>query len=92
MQLTALGGVQYLLINEWTNYAFDFYQMAVVMLAWGVFYLPSLLKGSSSDANGMIPLEERNGYGANDVLNGVSTSSSDGDSTRQGLKTVRYKH
>ncbi|RMZ85804.1 hypothetical protein DV737_g387, partial [Chaetothyriales sp. CBS 132003] len=43
VRLTALGGVEFLLVNEWTEYAFDGYQLAVVLFAWGVFYLPGKL-------------------------------------------------
>lgn len=39
MRLTELG-VKFLQDNEWPGYAFDGYQMAVVMGAWAVFYLP----------------------------------------------------
>lgn len=39
MRLTELG-VDFLKENEWTSYAFDGYQMVVVMGAWAVFYLP----------------------------------------------------
>lgn len=39
MRLTELG-VDFLKNNEWPGYAFDGYQMVVVMAAWGVFYLP----------------------------------------------------
>lgn len=46
MRLTQLGmGPEgFLTINEWPNYAFDFYQPAVILLAWGVFYLPGTCK------------------------------------------------
>lgn len=39
MRLTELG-VSFLQDNEWPGYAFDGYQMAVVMGAWAIFYLP----------------------------------------------------
>ncbi|KAF2095730.1 hypothetical protein NA57DRAFT_79440 [Rhizodiscina lignyota] len=44
VRLTAIGGVTFLLVNEWPSYAFDGFQMVVVMLAWGLFYLPGVLK------------------------------------------------
>lgn len=50
MRLTAFG-VQFLLVNEWTSYAFDGYQMGVVMVAWGVFYLPGKVKSQSTLTN-----------------------------------------
>jgi hypothetical protein len=42
MRLTAtgMGPEGFLSVNEWPSYAFDGYQMVVVMGAWGVFYLP----------------------------------------------------
>ncbi|KAF2165783.1 hypothetical protein M409DRAFT_55651 [Zasmidium cellare ATCC 36951] len=43
MRLTELG-VDFLKNNEWPGYAFDGYQMVVVMGAWGVFCLPGKCK------------------------------------------------
>lgn len=43
MRLTELG-VDFLKNNEWPGYAFDGYQMVVVMGAWGLFYLPGKCK------------------------------------------------
>lgn len=43
MRLTELG-VDFLKNNEWTSYAFDGFQMVVVMGAWGIFYLPGKCK------------------------------------------------
>lgn len=40
MRLTMAGGVSFLVDNEWPSYAFDGYQMLVVMGAWAIFYLP----------------------------------------------------
>lgn len=39
MRLTELG-MKFLQENEWTSYAFDGYQIVVVMGVWAVFYLP----------------------------------------------------
>ncbi|CAG7918522.1 unnamed protein product [Penicillium olsonii] len=46
MRLTQLGMGPYgfLTANEWPSYAFDYYQTAIVLLAWGVFYLPGVCK------------------------------------------------
>ncbi|KAJ5332039.1 uncharacterized protein N7506_005822 [Penicillium brevicompactum] len=46
MRLTQLGmGPEgFLTVTEWPNYAFDFYQPAVILLAWGVFYLPGICR------------------------------------------------
>ena len=42
MRLTedGMGPEGFLTVNEWPSYAFDGYQMVVVMGAWGIFYLP----------------------------------------------------
>lgn len=39
-----MGADGFLTANEWTSYAFDFYQTAIVLLAWGIFYLPGICK------------------------------------------------
>lgn len=40
VRLTMSGGIEFLLLNEWPSYAFDGYQMAVVLGAWAIWYLP----------------------------------------------------
>ncbi|KAJ5806624.1 RTA1 like protein-domain-containing protein [Penicillium pulvis] len=40
MRLTMAGGIAFLIENEWPAYAFDGYQMIVVLGAWAIFYLP----------------------------------------------------
>lgn len=47
MRLTMAGGIAFLVDNEWPSYAFDGYQMIVVLLAWGIWYLPGKCKVSS---------------------------------------------
>ena len=44
MRLTMDGGVQFLIVAEWPSYAFDGYQMVVVMGAWAIWYLPGRSK------------------------------------------------
>lgn len=39
-----MGPDGFLTVNEWTSYAFDFYQTAIILLAWGIFYLPGICK------------------------------------------------
>lgn len=71
VRLTALGGVKLLLVNEWTFYAFDGYQTAVVMLAWGLFYLPGRLIRLSGMAN------SQEQYEMNRVLRGRFSGESE---------------
>lgn len=40
MCLTMAGGIAFLTENEWPSYAFDGYQMIVVLGAWAIWYLP----------------------------------------------------
>lgn len=40
VRLTMDGGIVILLLNEWPSYAFDGYQMVVVLGAWAIWYLP----------------------------------------------------
>jgi hypothetical protein len=40
MRLTMSGGIPFLVENEWPAYAFDGYQMVVVLGAWAIWYLP----------------------------------------------------
>ncbi|KAJ5658529.1 uncharacterized protein N7484_002178 [Penicillium longicatenatum] len=40
MCLTMAGGIAFLSENEWPSYAFDGYQMIMVLGAWAVWYLP----------------------------------------------------
>ncbi|KAJ5106185.1 hypothetical protein N7456_002860 [Penicillium angulare] len=40
MCLTMAGGIAFLVDNEWPSYAFDGYQMVVVLGAWAIWYLP----------------------------------------------------
>lgn len=40
MRLTMAGGIAFLVNNEWPSYAFDGYQMVVVLGAWAIWYLP----------------------------------------------------
>lgn len=40
VRLTMNGGIEFLIVNEWPSYAFDGYQMAVVLGAWAIWYLP----------------------------------------------------
>lgn len=56
MRLTMDGGVEFLNVNEWPSYAFDGYQMVVVMGAWAIWYLPekcheALCKGTYIELN-----------------------------------------
>ena len=44
MTQLGMGPNGFLTVNEWPSYAFDFYQIAVVLLAWGIFYLPGVCK------------------------------------------------
>ncbi|CAI7587215.1 unnamed protein product [Penicillium viridicatum] len=39
-----MGPDGFLTVNEWASYAFDFYQTAIILLAWGIFYLPGICK------------------------------------------------
>jgi hypothetical protein len=39
-----MGPNGFLNVNEWPSYAFDFYQTGVILLAWGIFYLPGICK------------------------------------------------
>lgn len=52
MRLTefGMGATGFLMINEWPGYAFDGYQMIVVMGAWGIFYLPGKCKQAEKTA------------------------------------------
>jgi hypothetical protein len=43
MRLTMAGGIAFLVDNEWPSYVFDGYQMAIVLSAWAVWYLPEKL-------------------------------------------------
>ena len=38
------GGIEFLVQNEWPSYAFDGFQMGVVLGAWAVWYLPGWLR------------------------------------------------
>lgn len=40
MRLTMAGGIAFLIENEWPSYAFDGFQMVVVLGAWTIWYLP----------------------------------------------------
>jgi hypothetical protein len=40
MRLTMAGGIPFLVENEWPAYAFDGFQMVVVLGAWAIWYLP----------------------------------------------------
>lgn len=40
MRLTMAGGIEFLIENEWPSYAFDGFQMVVVLGAWAIWYLP----------------------------------------------------
>lgn len=40
VRLTMSGGVVFLIQNEWPSYAFDGFQMIVVLGAWAIWYLP----------------------------------------------------
>lgn len=40
MCLTMAGGIAFLVENEWPSYAFNGYQMIVVLGAWAIWYLP----------------------------------------------------
>ncbi|KAK6814183.1 hypothetical protein RU639_010075 [Aspergillus parasiticus] len=44
MRLTMAGGIAFLVENEWPSYAFDGYQMIVVLTAWVIWYLPEKLE------------------------------------------------
>ncbi|CAI7621254.1 unnamed protein product [Penicillium glandicola] len=46
MRLTeiGMGGDGFLTVNEWASYAFDYYQVVVVLMVWGIFYLPGICK------------------------------------------------
>lgn len=59
MRLTMDGGVEFLSVNEWPSYAFDGYQMVVVMGAWAIWYLPGkskevIRKGTYIELNGRV--------------------------------------
>ncbi|OQD80282.1 hypothetical protein PENANT_c037G04957 [Penicillium antarcticum] len=45
MRLTMAGGIPFLVENEWPTYAFDGYQMVVVLGAWAIWYLPENCRG-----------------------------------------------
>jgi hypothetical protein len=47
MRLTMSGGIAFLIENEWPSYAFDGYQMVVIMSAWVVFNLPEKCEDST---------------------------------------------
>lgn len=40
LRLTMDGGIAFLVENEWPAYAFDGYQMIIVLGAWAIWYLP----------------------------------------------------
>ena len=40
MRLTMAGGIAFLIENEWPSYAFDGFQMVVVLGVWAIWYLP----------------------------------------------------
>jgi hypothetical protein len=40
MRLTMAGGIMFLIENEWPSYAFDGFQMVVVLGAWAIWHLP----------------------------------------------------
>lgn len=42
MRLTMAGGIAFLVENEWASYAFDGFQMVVVLGAWAIWYLPGI--------------------------------------------------
>ncbi len=44
MRLTMAGGVSFLVENEWPSYAFDGYQMVIVLGGWAIWYLPEYLR------------------------------------------------
>ncbi|KAJ5715701.1 uncharacterized protein N7483_012882 [Penicillium malachiteum] len=44
VRLTMDGGIAFLIENEWPSYAFDGYQMIIVMGAWAIWYLPGKLQ------------------------------------------------
>ncbi|KAJ5304317.1 uncharacterized protein N7443_003977 [Penicillium atrosanguineum] len=61
MRLTMAGGIAFLVENEWPAYAFDGYQMVVVLGAWVIWYLPGQCRGITSKPNWMhlMTLERR---------------------------------
>ncbi|KAJ5498003.1 RTA-like protein [Penicillium expansum] len=42
LTMLGMGPDGMMTVNEWPSYAFDFYQTAIILLAWGIFYLPGL--------------------------------------------------
>ena len=59
MRLTMAGGLTFLVENEWPSYTFDGYQMAVVLGAWAIWYLPENLRkvGSRVSYTSLVELE-----------------------------------
>ncbi|KAI5365162.1 Putative RTA-like protein [Septoria linicola] len=77
MRLTELG-VGFLQNNEWPGYAFDGYQMVVVMGAWALFYLPGKLRNvERSQAR----YEHLDRYRSQDAQRDVAQKQVDGEST-----------
>jgi hypothetical protein len=58
MRLTMYGGIGFLVNNEWPSYAFDGFQMVVVMGAWAIWYLPEKCHEVSYKSN-YLSLERR---------------------------------
>lgn len=44
LTMLGMGPDGMMTVNEWPSYAFDFYQTAIILLAWGIFYLPGVCK------------------------------------------------
>lgn len=63
MRLTMEGGVTFLVDNEWPSYAFDGYQMVIVLGAWAIWYLPEKLGkvGSRVSYTSLAELERADG-------------------------------
>lgn len=74
MRLTMNGGVEFLVVNEWPSYAFDGYQMAVVLGAWAIWYLP----GKCRDASEIVS----NSMGLSRLQTGYSEDSRDSTESR----------
>ncbi|OJJ47343.1 hypothetical protein ASPZODRAFT_96297 [Penicilliopsis zonata CBS 506.65] len=59
MRMTMAGNVAFLVDNEWALYAFDGFQMVVVLGAWTIFYLPEkcTFKASPNGRQSYVRLE-----------------------------------
>ncbi|KAJ5717196.1 hypothetical protein N7488_002842 [Penicillium malachiteum] len=62
MRLTMSGNIAFLVENEWPSYAFDGYQMVIVLTVWTIWYLPgkceAIPEGRDSSYRSLTGLED----------------------------------